>query len=249
MNCVEKFFPEVHFGGFSRFDGTVSFYSRVNALLKMDYTVLDVGCGRGAFQDNKVKFRKELRILRGKVKKVIGLDVDPKAKTNPFLDEFVLLPSPFDSWPIEDQSIDLIVSDWTLEHVANPIFFFDEVYRVLKPGGYFCARTTNKWGYVAVGARIIPEGFQSKLIKFLQSGRRYEEDIFPTVYACNTLSCLKRMLKMHKLKGIVYAFSGLPGYLDFSCFLFYLGYLFEKFVPQQFRHTLFVFAQKDSDSQ
>lgn len=45
---VERLFPEVSAGGFTRMDGTVEFYTRVNALLRPDMTVLDFGAGRGA---------------------------------------------------------------------------------------------------------------------------------------------------------------------------------------------------------
>jgi len=80
--------------------------------------VLDVGCGRGEYADNTVAIRRNLRILKGKVAKVIGIDVDQSAPNNPFLDEFFLIEG--ESWPIETDSIDLIVCNSALEHIDNP---------------------------------------------------------------------------------------------------------------------------------
>ena len=82
MTFKETFYPETRFGGYTDIDGTVAFYHRVNSLLKPSDVVLDVGCGRGEYVDDPVAIRKGLRVLRGKVAKVIGLDVDPAAQTN-----------------------------------------------------------------------------------------------------------------------------------------------------------------------
>jgi len=91
MSYMNDFYPESRFGGFTEIDGTIPFYTRVNALLDPSFVVLDIGCGRGAQKDDHVPFRRELRILKNKVKKVIGIDVDKDASTNPFIDEFHLI--------------------------------------------------------------------------------------------------------------------------------------------------------------
>jgi SAM-dependent methyltransferase len=143
MNNKERFYPETLFGGFTDIDGTVAFYNRVNSLLAPSFVVLEVGCGRGACNEDPVSLRKNLRILKGKVTKVIGIDVDQSAQENPFLDEFHLIQS--NSWPVESNSIDLIVCDNVLEHIANPDQIFLEIRRVLRDGGYLCIRTPNRW--------------------------------------------------------------------------------------------------------
>lgn len=89
---LQRQYPSSSFGGFSDVDGTVNFYTRVQALLRADSVVLDVGCGRGAaLQGDPVAYRRELRRLRGGCRRVIGIDVDPDAAGNPGLDEFHLL--------------------------------------------------------------------------------------------------------------------------------------------------------------
>jgi hypothetical protein len=94
MKYASDFYPEGRFGGFTDIDGTVIFFSRVNALLTPASVVVDFGCGRGAYRDDPVPFRRNLRILKGKAASVIGLDVDPAGRDNPFLDRSHLLDGP-----------------------------------------------------------------------------------------------------------------------------------------------------------
>ncbi len=42
---MASWFPEVGAGGFTSLDGTIEFYTRINALLASDMTVLDFGGG------------------------------------------------------------------------------------------------------------------------------------------------------------------------------------------------------------
>jgi SAM-dependent methyltransferase len=122
MKYIRFFYPEVEFGGFSRVDGTIAFYSRINALIKASYIVLDVGCGRGEYNDDHVIYRKELRSFKNKVAKIIGIDVDTAGVDNPFLDEFRAIDG--ERWPIDDDAIDIIICDWVLEHIPAPQTFF-----------------------------------------------------------------------------------------------------------------------------
>jgi len=145
--CKAHFFPETAAGGYSRVDGTVEFYGRVNALLQPHMTVLDFGAGRGAgIQDDLVPYRRSLRTLKGKCKRVIGVDVDDAVVGNPGLDESYVI-EPGGRIPLENESVELIVSDATFEHITDPSPVTKELDRVLKPGGWLCARTPNRWGY------------------------------------------------------------------------------------------------------
>jgi ubiquinone/menaquinone biosynthesis C-methylase UbiE len=148
-------YPETGAGGYSRADGTVQFYLRVNALAHPAMTVLDLGAGRGEFLEDPIPWRRDLRNLKGKVAKLVGADVDPVVMTNPALDEAAVI-TPGKALPFADASFDMIVSDYTLEHIDDRKQFAAECARVLRPGGWLCARTPNKWGYIGVGARVVP---------------------------------------------------------------------------------------------
>jgi hypothetical protein len=56
MPYKSRFFPETRFGGFTYVDGTVNFFTRVNALLEPGSVVLDVGCGRGGYVADPVNY-------------------------------------------------------------------------------------------------------------------------------------------------------------------------------------------------
>lgn len=169
---LNRFYPESVFGGFSDIDGSVVFYTRINALLDPRHTILAVGCGRGAqILDEPNACKKALRILKGKVDKVVGIDIDPAASANPNLDEFRLIAAS-ERWPIASSSMDGVIADFVLEHIENPDAFLSELSRVLKPGGFFAARTTNALGYVGMLSRLIPNRKHSGVIVRAQLERK-----------------------------------------------------------------------------
>lgn len=240
MNDKERFYPEARFGGFTDIDGTIAFYNRVNSLLDCSFAVLDVGCGRGAHDEDPVPLRKDLRNLRGKVAKVIGIDVDRHAIANRSLDEFRLIQG--DSWPVETNSVDLILCDDVLEHVSNPDQFFLEVRRVLKDDGYLCVRTPNQWSYPGISARLIPSKYHSKVTSVVQDGRK-EEDVFPTLYRINSVRKLRRILKKNGFVGVVYGYEAEPSYLSFSTIAYFLGVVYQRFAPGALKSAVFAFGK------
>ena len=238
---IERFYPESAFGGFTRVDGTMAFYLRVNALLQPDATVLDVGCGRGEYGEDPVESRVRLRVLRGKCAKVVGLDTDPSAAANPFVDEFRLTRGP--AWPVERSSIDVCLIDNVVEHLADPSAFFAECRRVVKPGGYICLRTPNSLGYAAVLARVIPDSLHANILRRVQPGR-CSEDVFPTYYRCNTSRRLGDALIQNGFHGTVFTHAGEPSYLSFSAPLYAAGILWASKGPSALQGTLFAFARR-----
>src|ERR1035437_1899034 len=140
MTHKERFYAESRFGGFTDVDGTMAFFNRVNSLLEPSFIVCDVGCGRGSAADDPILIRQSLMILKGKVSRVIGIDVDNAVRDNDYLDEFRLIQG--SSWLLESDSIDLISCDFVMEHVENPDNYFSEARRVLKDGGYKIGRAS-----------------------------------------------------------------------------------------------------------
>ena len=240
MNYKEKFYPEALFGGFTDIDGTVAFFSRLNSLLDPSFVVLDVGCGRGAYNEDPVPLRKNLRILKGKAAKVIGIDVDQRAQENPFLDEFHIIYG--DSWPVESNSINLTVFDNVLEHIANPDQLFLEIHRVLKNGGYLCIRTPNRWNYIAIVAILILNKYHSKVTSIVQNGRK-EEDVFPAVYKCNSIRKLKNIMKKNGLECVVYGYESEPSYLSFSKIAYFFGVMHQRFALGFIKSSIFAFGK------
>jgi SAM-dependent methyltransferase len=242
MSYKSDFYPESKFGGFSNIDGTIAFYTRVNALLAPSFTVLDVGCGRGIYSEDPVIPRRNLRSLKGKVKRVIGIDVDPTARDNPCIDEFHLLDS--EIWPVEDGSVDLVVCDNVLEHIQDPDPFFKEANRVSRRGGVICIRTPNSRNYVALFSRLVPNQYHSKVTAAVQDSRK-EADVFPTYYRCNTVAKIRSMMNRHGFENnVVYGYEAEPSYLSFSKIAYWFGVLHQKFAPNIFKATVVAFGEK-----
>mgnify|MGYP001087312287 CR=1 FL=1 len=236
-----KRYPEARFGNFSDQDGSVRFFTRVNALLEPGFTVLDIGCGRGAYANDSARYRRNLRILQGKCRHIIGIDVDPTAGDNPFVDEFRRITS--NEWPVATDSIDMAVSDYVLEHVLEPELFFAECARVLRDDGLLCLRTPNRLGYVALISRCIPNRLHAAVLKMIGKNRA-AEDVFPTVYRCNTRGTLRRAMRRHGFDACVTSYEDEPTYLCFSRVAYALGDLCRRFIPPMFRGNLFLFARK-----
>ena len=235
------FYPECIFGGFTDIDGTITFYTRVNALARPEFCVINFGCGRGAHDEDLVEYRKNLVSLKGKVARVVGMDIDPVANQNPAIDEFVLLP-PSGVWPVPDGSAHMIVCDQVMEHLPSPPLFFAEAKRVLAPGGCLCVRTTNVLSYAGMAARLVPNRLHAGILRRLKVNRE-EEDVFPTLFRCNTVSALRRQLTAQNFHCVVYGYEAEPSYLRISKLTYGIGVLHQRLAPRCVRPTIFAFGR------
>lgn len=224
-------------------DGTIAFFTRVNALLSPTMTVLDFGAGRGAGAlEDPVVYRRSLQTLKGKVKEVIGVDIDPAVFAHPALDRAIVAP-PRGPLALEDESVNLIVSDFCFEHVDCPVEISRELDRVLKVGGWICARTPNRWGYISISARLIPNRWHVAALKGLQPDRQ-AQDVFPTHYRLNTISALKRHFPAERFNHCNYGHNGPPAYFGSGRRTLRLARSILRHTPEPFSPLLFVFMQK-----
>jgi SAM-dependent methyltransferase len=226
----KHFHPESEFGGFTELDGAVRFYARVRELLSPDGVALDIGCGRGSQDDDPVSVRRDLRILRGRCANVIGIDVDPVGAENRFIDEFRLI-EPGRNWPVEDASVDLALADFVIEHIEDPDAFFAEAARVVAPGGYICIRTINARSYLGVASRLVPSRLHAAILGRAQPERQ-SQDVFPTVYRCNTRKLLAATLGAHHFDAAVYTSEDEPSYLSISPVAYRLGLIHRRLAPR-----------------
>ncbi|HWA17672.1 MAG TPA: class I SAM-dependent methyltransferase [Devosia sp.] len=235
--------PERIAGGFTRDDGNIAFYTRVNALLRPDGVVLDFGAGRGRqFDGRDLGYLQHLQKFQGKVARVIGIDVYDGVHEHPFLDESHVV-APGGALPLADQSVDVVVADWVLEHIDDPAQFAAELHRVLRPGGWLCARTVNRWGYVALGATIIPNSLHRRVLKGLvPTGKT--EDVFDTRYRLNSIGKLNRYFPPPDWTNCSYVGNSLPRYFGKSLAMLRIFDFIHWLTPPPLRTDLFVFVQR-----
>ena len=240
---LRRLYPETTAGGFTRTDGFVEFYTRVNALLDKESEVLDFGAGRGAWTDIPLAdYSRTLRAFHERVKRVAGVDVDPAIHENPALASAEVI-APGDPLPFEDESFDLVLADYVLEHVSEKDApgVADEVMRVLRPGGWFAARTPNKWGLIGLGARAVPNHLHTKVLATLQPGRK-AEDVFPVEYHMNTKADLRALFGSHEL--VIYGHASEPTYFGASRSAWRAAQFLDRMTPPALAPTLMVFVRK-----
>jgi SAM-dependent methyltransferase len=238
-----RFFPEIRAGGFSRIDSTIQFYERVNALIHPDFVLLDFGAGRGAaHSDDVVRYRRKLRDFRTKVREVIGVDIDPIVKTNPTLSRALVL-EPGGSIPLSNRSVNLIISDFTFEHIQDPAHIASELDRVLVPGGWICVRTPNRYGYVAFVNRLAPNFLRSRVLRLVQPSRK-EEDVFRAFYRLNTFKAIRVFFKSSKYEHLMYSWDAEPAYHGNCRTVYGLFLIFHRLTPPKFRTLLLIFLRK-----
>ncbi|MBU8544285.1 MULTISPECIES: methyltransferase domain-containing protein [Roseomonadaceae] len=108
--------------------------------------VLDVASGEGY----------GAAILAGLARSVVGVEIDAAsvdhAQAQYGSDRLRFLCGDAQALPLQDASIDLVVSFETLEHLPDQARFLAEVRRVLRPGGVFLVSTPERAVYSAAGS-------------------------------------------------------------------------------------------------
>ena len=128
----------------TEFDQFTGFHKECLRLVGEKYikgkSVLDIGSGFGWFERSCLKMR---------VKKVVGLDISRKSiniarKTGNKKSEFIT--GSAINLPLGSGKFDIVVCWEVLEHIPENTEgkMFQEIFRVLKPGGYFFLSTQHR---------------------------------------------------------------------------------------------------------
>lgn len=243
-NLYGTIFPETQFVKFSRRQDRLLFFSAVNELVKPDDVVLDYGAGRNRFPE----FGAHLNMIstfRGRCARIIGVDVDPVVMDNDALDEAHVLGSD-GRIPLRDASVDVIFSYAVFEHLVDVGKVADELYRVLKPGGWLCAWTPNKWGYVGLGARLTPNALHARLLNIAQPHSRVAKDVFPVAYQVNTLRDVRKHFPDDRFDNHAFYYNAQPSYNFGSAAMARLWLVYMALTPDFLAQSLMIFLRKNS---
>ena len=204
-----------------RHDGTKYFYNWIRSRIQSSMTLVNLGAGPATGS--------ELRSFRGLVSRVIGADIDPAVLKNDELDEAVLIEN--GRMPLADETADVIVSDFVLEHVERPAQFLADVYRVLRPGGSYFFRTPNLYNYVSLIARSTPHWFHERVANRARGLNEKAHDPYPTFHRLNTARSIRRHSSRAGFgRREIVMFEGPPVYLSFATLPFLMGVTYERLV-------------------
>lgn len=125
-----------------RSDAHLARYALAAQMVRPGDVVLDVACGMG--------YGSAVLARNSRAGSILGLDNSPRAIEYARAChggrgvEFDVADA-IDLERVPDRSVDLVVSFETLEHLAEPEVFLDEVVRVLRPSGRLIASVPNDW--------------------------------------------------------------------------------------------------------
>lgn len=167
----------------SRYEpGTDRYRDTLQRYASAGMRLLHVGCGHDL---NKITQQYADRCT------VIGVDPDPEA----------IKCYPSEGWhadagslPFQNNTFDLVFSEYVLEHLSDPGLVFSEVARVLRDGGRFVSLAPNFWSYKSLAAYVTPHGFHEVAVKTLRRDTKREtKDVYPTVFKANSGRALRRL--------------------------------------------------------
>ena len=204
-------------------NGTLIFYDWVRQHTNSQQTVLNLGAGPAS--------KNPLKVFRGEVARVVGADIDPIVLANDELDESYVVDGV--RLPFEDNAIDIVLSDFVLEHIEFPEQFIKEVWRVLKPGGSFFFRTPNKYHYVSLIARCTAHWFHELIVNRARGLESDSHEPYQTYYRLNSKREIRKLAKKAGFSQVDLRYVECePSYLVFSTIPFLAGVLYERTVNQ-----------------
>ena len=194
----------------------------VRSHLTPDSRVLDLGCGRGGVVE---LFWRDVRLAA-------GLDPDVPSLAEHRAPGMPVIRGVGEKLPFVDQSFDLIVCLWVLEHLKDPRAMLREVRRALRPGGHFVFLTPNLRNPLMVANRVgrVLPWLQRRLVPKFYG--RVEADTFPVHYRANTVEAIRGHARATELDVYDLRVVPDPTYLAVNSFMFRASMLSERLMPR-----------------
>ncbi|HEY5034320.1 MAG TPA: class I SAM-dependent methyltransferase, partial [Candidatus Dormibacteraeota bacterium] len=193
----------------------------VRSHLSPDSRVLDLGCGRGGVVE---LFWREVRLAA-------GLDPDVPSLAEHRAPGMPVIRGRGEHLPFAAGSFDLIVCLWVLEHLDQPDVVFNEVRRVLRPGGHFVFLTPNLSNPLLLMnrmAKALPQ-MHRRIVPRLYG--RHEVDTFPVRYRANTAAAIRAQAARSGLEVVTLRAVSDPTYLALNRLMFRASVLTERLLP------------------
>lgn len=190
----------------------------IDIRLSENSLVMDLGCGTGSFvSDLQSRFN---------LSKVVGVDISLAMLNRTKQKTSYLVGADADSLPFTNASIDLIYSNFSLQWCFDLPKLFDELHRVLKPGGQLIFTTLGQdslqeliraWKAVDAQEHVNPFVDKSVLSHLLAEKFSLSEiGQQKKIAKFNTLAALLKSLKAVGATHHVHSSSGLLGKSKFA---------------------------------
>ena len=180
--------------------------------------VLDVGCSYGKNVFRFADISKEIHGIEI-LEESISSAKNKNKNSNVFFKQ-----GDAENIPYESNKFDTVYSLWVLEHLENPTKFFDEVNRVLKPGGILILWVPSVLNPTGFFTKLVSNYYKMKLLSFLSKKPIEEVSDMECFYRANYVSEIDS-LTSGKFQRVFLERYDTPGYYSQSRFLTYLWYV------------------------
>ena len=141
----------------------------VDALPQLQGILLDVGCSSGRM----------LNMMAGDAHYCVGIELDGSAGLKSH-DNVAFALADGEKLPFSDASIDVVVCNHIYEHTDNPAQMMNEIWRVLKRGGYCYFAGPSRWDVIEPHYRLpflswLPRPAANTYMRLAGKGQRYLE--------------------------------------------------------------------------
>jgi 2-polyprenyl-3-methyl-5-hydroxy-6-metoxy-1,4-benzoquinol methylase len=170
----ERMIPQFHRGKLMYAEHYAR-YECANAYTK-GMVVLDIACGSGY----------GTKMMAKNARKVFGVDIDPAtidyARANFSAENIEYLVGDGVDIPVDTESIDVVVTFETIEHIADYKKFIAEIRRVLKPDGVVIVSTPNDLEFAEGNAFHVHEFEQKELLSAFERNYKYIDKYYQATW-------------------------------------------------------------------
>jgi SAM-dependent methyltransferase len=156
--------------------------AEANAHSPGSVAVLDAGCGRTS----------PLIAFRDRIDRFVGVDIHAPASPLPYLDEFATVDLCVDRDAFDAGTFDLVLSNFTIEHFADPPAALENLCHWLRPGGTLVVTTVNRRHPFVAAYLGLPDGPRRRLQPVIKATAA---DAHPLVGACNDPAAVRAALE------------------------------------------------------
>ena len=194
FEAIAKIFPQIKNSAWDYH------FAQLRDNLSEDFTILDVGGGRSWHLNSERERFRHLRVIT----------VDPsedQLKHNHDADKKILFAMGTDErLPVEDNSVDIAMSNMVLEHIENNDYTMREIFRVLKPGGKFFSVMPNKFALFAMINQMLPNWLARKILFTFRPETKGSHG-FKAYYDRTYYPAMKKLLIKHGFSECEFFFS------------------------------------------